>query len=770
LKKTIQQLPGLKAPVDLWRDAWGIPHLRAHCADDAFFALGYVHATDRLWQMDALRRRAMGRYAEWIGPAAVPMDMLVRRLGVANCARRDAEAVNAETRAMLASYTAGVNAFIAQGTLPPEYALLQEQPEPWQDWHSIAILRQTGLLLNSVYPKLWRAMALPVVGAEGLHRLRMDDGGQELLCNPPGALGARLMPDMTALSDALAAFLRESDPDALGGGSNNWAVSGSRTAAGRPIVAGDPHRVLDVPNMYLQCHLACDAFDVVGLTSPGVPGFPHFAHNGKVAWSVTVAFVDTADVYFERFADDGRRYLRSMESDGGTPQWADVERRVEHVAARGQAPVECEVLVTERGPVVAGDARGGTALVLRHSADVETDYSFDCMLPMMRAESVDALYEACRGWGLVDHNLVAGDVHGRIGHHVRAKVPRRSSANGWLPVPGWLKRHAWNGWIAWEDMPRQLDPQAGVIVTANNRVVERHAEYLSTDCHPPHRARRIWQRLQALPRAAVDDMHSVFTDIVSIPAQELVGRLAALRLDDPAAAALRDRLVGWDCEMRADSAEASAYVSLRLALAQAVAQRSGLARLDPARQRTIPPGVGIPYQIGWCVPQMLRANDTGLLGGATWEEVLAEALAGVAREPAASWGERHHLVLRHPLGARFPGNALVAPRDKGALAGDNETVFTTGFIPHVAGTHTAYASLARYVFDVGNWEACRWIVFHGASGDPRAAHYDDQTPLWQRGETVPMHYDWSAVREAAESHARLLPGEGAQTNTRRHKG
>lgn len=757
MQPKLQNIAGLAAPVDLWRDRWGIPHLRARGADDAFFALGYVHATDRLWQMDALRRRATGRYAEWIGAAALPMDMLVRRLGVASCARRDAAAANGETRAMLDAYTAGVNAFIAEGKLPPEYALLDAQPEPWEGWQSIAILRQTGLLLNSVYPKLWRAIALPVVGPEGIHRLRMDDGGEELLCNPSGALGQRLMPEMAALSDALAALLREGDPDATGGGSNNWAVSGTRTASGRPLVAGDPHRVLDMPSMYLQCHLACEDFDVVGLTSPGVPGFPHFAHNANVAWCVTVAFVDTADVYLERFDASAGQYLRSAQADGSQTQWAQVDRHVERIAVRGQADVECEVIVTERGPVVAGNVRSGTALVLRHSADVEADHSFDCLQPMMRAGSVEALYEACRGWGLVDHNLVAGDVHGRIGHHVRAKVPRRSAANGWLPVPGWLRQHAWNGFIPWEEMPRQVDPAAGMIVTANNRVVERHREYLSTDCHPPHRARRIFQRLQDMPRATVADMHAVLTDTLSIPATELQQRLEKLELVDAPAAALRDRLLAWDARLRADSPEAGAYVSVRLALAQAVAQRSGLANIDVARQRTIPPGLGILYQLGWCVPQLLRADDAGLLGGASWDEVLAETLASVARAPQAAWGERHHLVLRHPLGAVFPDEALVAARDKGPLDGDNETVFTTGFIPHVSGTNAAYASLARYVFDVGNWEACRWIVFHGSSGDPRDAHYDDQVPLWQRGETVPMHYDWSVVREVAVSHLRLAP-------------
>ena len=579
MRRATETLPGLNAPVDLWRDAWGVPHLRAQGSDDAFFALGYVHATDRLWQMDALRRRATGRYAEWMGPAALPMDRLVRRMGIADCSRQDAAAANDETRAMLASYTAGVNAFIATGALSVEYQRLGATPEPWEDWHCMAVLRQTGLLLNSVYPKLWRAIALPVIGADGISRLRMDDGGDELVCIPPGATAGRTMPDTAELADALAAFVHESEIEPAGGGSNNWALHGSRTASGLPLVAGDPHRVLDMPNMYLQCHVACDAFDVIGLTTPGVPGFPHFAHNENVAWCVTVAFVDTADVYLERFESDATRYLRrpseepiqpETASDGGgggagmndedirTPapsaaqlheEWADVRRRVERIGVRGQADDECEVLVTARGPVVAGDARSGHALVLRHSSDVEVDRSFDTLLPMMRAPSVDSLFEATRGWGLVDHNLVAGDVHGHIGHHVRAKVPRRPAANGWLPVPGWLEHHDWNGFVPWEAMPRQIDPEAGVIVTANNRVVAPSQEYLSTDCHPPHRARRIWQQIHGMTKASVADMEAVHRDTLSIPARELCERLSQLSLDDPASAALRDRLVAWDARL-----------------------------------------------------------------------------------------------------------------------------------------------------------------------------------------------------------------------------
>ncbi|MFT3801626.1 MAG: penicillin acylase family protein [Burkholderiaceae bacterium] len=766
-----RKLPGLQAPVDLWRDAWGIPHLRARGADDAFFAMGYVHAADRLWQMDAMRRRSTGRYAEWIGAAALPMDTLVRRMDLAACSRRDAEAAGPEARAMLAAYTAGINAAIATEPLPVEYTRLGETPEPWEDWHCVAVLRHTSLLLNSVYPKIWRAIALPVVGAEGIARLRMDDGEQGLVCQPPGALTGRLMPELAELAPAIAALMHDGAPDSAGGGSNNWTLHGSRTVSGRPLLAGDPHRLLDMPNMYLQCHVACDEFDVIGLTSPGVPGFPHFAHNAHVAWGVTVAFVDTADVYLERFENAGRRYLLRTDDDDRHAEWADTVHRVERIGVRGQAePIACEVFVTARGPVVAGDPAGGSALVLRHAPDVEVDRSFDCLRPMLRATSVDQLFDACASFGLVDHNLVAADTAGHIGHLVRARVPRRPAVNGWLPVPGWLERHAWQGWIAPADMPRQVDPAGGLIVTANNRVRAPQGDYLCTDCHPPHRAQRIRDRLNALRGATVADMQAVHRDMLSLPAGIVQRRLRGLTLEDGPAAALRDRLLAWDGRINADSIEAALYASLRMAIAKEVARRSGLGRIDVARQRTVAPGLGIDYQIGWCVPHLLRADDRTLLGGADWDEVLGAALRTVAMPgtnahadaeagadaPPVRWGDIHRLRLRHPLAAVFADDPVFAVRDMGPVGGDNDTVWTTGYVPQL-GTHPTYASLARYVFDVGDWDACRWIVFHGTAGDPRDPHYDDQSALWRRGETVPMRYRWETIAAEAERHVRLEP-------------
>jgi penicillin amidase len=485
------RLPGLAAPVEVFRDPQGVPHIRARGGmQDAFLAQGFVHAQDRLFQMELNRRRALGHSAEWLGPAAFETDALCSRLGMEAACRRDFAALDAEARGMLEAYAAGVNAFLDSGApLPVEYGLLGPTPEPWEAWHPIVVMRRLGLLMGSVRFKLWRGAALPVAGAEQVAKLRHEDGGRDLLILPPGVEAERWTATLAELAPAVAALLDRAAPDAAGGGSNNWALSAARSATGRPLLAGDPHRVFEIPNMYAQGHLACAEFDAIGLTVPGVPGFPHFAHNGRVAWCVTHAFVDIHDLFVERFDAGAERYLFRG-------AWRRVARRHETIAIRGAAPRTIEVVETHHGPVVAGDPASGTTIALRSVQFAETDRSFDCLPRILRAEGVAALYEATHGWGLIDHNLVAADTAGSIGHLVRAMVPRRPRANGWLPVPGWTGAHEWQGWIPFEAMPRAIDPPGGVIVTANNRVVaDDHPDYLCTDCHPPHRARCILERL-----------------------------------------------------------------------------------------------------------------------------------------------------------------------------------------------------------------------------------------------------------------------------------
>jgi len=746
-------LPGLSAPVEVLRDRWGIPHIRAEGGQvDAFRAQGFVHAQDRLFQMELNRRRGLGRAAEWLGAAAMEGDMLARRLGMEAASRRDYAALGDEARAMVDAYAAGVNAFLESGAPPAiEYQLLDATPEPWEGWHCIAVMRRLGLLMGSVWFKLWRAAALPVVGAENALKLRYDDNGRDLLLIPPGAEAKRWAATIAELQPAIAALLATEAVDATGGGSNNWAIAPAQSATGRPVVAGDPHRVFEIPNMYAQGHLACRDFDVIGLTVPGVPGFPHFAHNGRVAWCVTHAFVDIHDFFVERF-DAGAR--NTAFRDG----WKPVTRRTETVAVRGAEPRSVEVVETHHGPVIAGDPASGTAIALRSVQFAETDLSFDCLPRMMRARDVESLFEATRGWGLIDHNLVAGDTTGRIGHLVRARLPRRPRSNGWLPVPGWTGAHEWTGWIPHEEMPRVMDPPGGLIVTANNRVAaDDGADYLCTDCHPPYRAQRVLARLrQAAEARSVEGAAAVHADTLSLNALLIRDRLAAIDAPtDAAAAALRGRLLAWDGRMEAGSSAPTAYVAFRRALTAILAERSGLGALAGTSLLSVSPGIAPMNQLWWALPTLLREQDVSLLDGWDWPRAMAEALTRAAAEDTSRlWGEMHRPRLAHPLSALFPDWAALLDPPALPVGGDTDTVLANGFLA-ASGAVATYGALARYAFDVGAWENSRWAVFHGVSGHPGSPHYADQHPVWADAAMVPMTHDWQALDRTAWWRQRL---------------
>lgn len=731
---------GLEDAVDVFRDAWGIPHLRARSKRDIHFVQGYVHANDRLWQMDSGRRRMQGRWAEWVGPSGVAADALARRLGAAHASERDYAALRDDSRAMLDAYAAGVNAYLAERRpLPVEYGLHGGEPEPWQPWHSIAVMRLRGYLMGSVWFKLWRAAALPIVGAEAMTKLRYDDGGRDRVCIPPGGDAKRLAADLAELAPAIAALAELGAADTTGGGSNNWAIAPSRTTTGRPLIAGDPHRLFEMPGMYAQMHLACPDFDAIGLTVPGVPGFPHFAHNGHVAWCVTHAFVDIHDLFVERFADAGATYEFRGEQRATT-------RRQETIAVRGGTPVTIEVVETHHGPVVVGDPASGRAVTLRSVQFAETDLSFDCLEPMLAARTVEGLFEATRGWGLIDHNLVAGDMSGRIGHLVRGIVPQRPASNGWLPVPGWTGGHEWGEVIPWERMPKVYDPARGFIVTANNRVVpDDNSDYLCTDCHPPYRAARIEAYLAAMPRSSPLDMPAIHGDTLSPNGAVFRDLMLKTTPSTPEACALRDLIAGWDGRMDPSSEAAAAYAATRWKLARIVVERSGLDATATDPLLRLPPPVVAANQIWWALPSLIRENDTSLLGGSDWVGLLAEALDQAASAVAGrNWGDLHRAKLAHPLSSFFPEAADRLDPPGAVLGGDNETVLANGSHP-ATGLAASYGAVARYVYDVGNWDECAWVVVGGSSGDPASPHYADQHAVWARNELVPMLYDWQRI-------------------------
>ncbi len=729
----------------IWREANGIPHVRAETDAGAWAGLGTVHARDRLFQMDHTRRRACGRMAEWLGHEALEGDHFARRLGGAAVARANVLALGDEARAMLDAYCSGVNAEIdrlrAGGDLPEEYALLGQPagPEPWTPADCIAVTRQIGLAMGSVWMKLFRAAALPVTGAELVSLLRHDDDGADRFVLPPDADGRRWMASLADLAPATGALLALGSDATSGGGSNNWVVSGGLTATGLPIMVGDPHRELEVPAMYAQAHLCGAGFDVIGLTIPGAPGFPHVGHNADVAWSVTHAMADIQDLYIERFDDGARHYLHR-----GT--WYPATYRRETIAVRGEADQTVGIWGTAHGPVICGDPRTGHAISFASPQLAPDDRSFDCLPRMLRAKGVAGLHEAVRGWGLIDHNLVAADRSGQIGHRVRATLPRRGRINGWLPVPGWTGEHDWNGMVPFEDMPAAIDPDGGRIVTANNRVVPDDGPYyFCTDATPPWRARRIAARLDALETLSAETMAPIMMDRQSGAAPVFRRHLAGHRAAQPDTAQLAARIAAWDGRMDADRVEPTLYARFRLALAGAAMRATGLGAARGIAAGLVSGG-DMLTQMWWILPGLLRSGDERLLRGQSWSALTEAALREVLDqgEPPL-WGREHRPQLRHPLSAAFPEAAARLDPPCAGIGGDNDCVCATGIVPS-KGLSTRYAALARYVFDLSDWRNCRWTVISGSGSAPDDPHRSDQNANWAAGGMEPMLYDWGLIR------------------------
>jgi penicillin amidase len=755
-----QRLPGLTGSVDVWRDPEGVPHVRASSLHDAFFAQGFVHAQDRLWHMEYDRRRAAGRWAELAGAAAVPQDVLARRLGLERSARADYEGAGTEARAMLDAYAAGVNAFLdATRAWPVEFGLLDVRPERWAPWDSLAVFKIRHVEMGPWQAKLWRARLVRQLGPRLAAHLCPGTPPAPMLILPPGAEYRGPAPaasEVLGRSDAALASL-----PAWIGGSNSWVLAGSRTASGRPLVAGDPHRALDTPNCYYQNHLACPDFDAIGLSFPGVPGLPHFGHNRHVAWCVTHAMADYQDVFVERFdPTDPTRY----EFRG---EWRHAEVRGETVEVRGGKPVQIVVTVTHHGPVVLGDPATGHAVSLRYTATAELNRTFDALVPMLRASSADELEAAMRPWVDPGNNLVFADVRGTTGYRTRGVVPVRAPANAWLPVPGWDGAHEWTGAIPFEAMPALRDPAAGWLATANSRIADAdYPHYLGLDYAPDFRTRRLAARLRDLRGATAADMAAIHADRVSIPARALVELLRHVVPLDAGSRTALATLREWDGAMDPDSPAAGIYAAFRARLVRDVLGPLLGPLAGDAFARAPSAATTHVARLRGRLADWIREDDRTLLAaGDDWGSAMARALAGAVAtlrealgpDPAAwTWGRLHPARPRHPLSATFPGAAQLLDPPPAPAGGDGDTVQAAEFVP-AAGFELSTTSVARYVFDLGDWERSAWIVPLGASGHPGSPHYADQTADWAAVRLRPMRYDWRRVATEAESHQRLEP-------------
>lgn len=781
-------LPGLSAAVEIVRDRWGVPHIYAANEPDVLFAQGFVHAQDRLFQMEYTRRLARGTLAERFGIAALTADRWSRIIGFWRCVQQDAAHLGAAERAALAAYAAGVNAFIAANRyrLPAEFSLLGYKPELWTVEDTLGVLKLMGWALGQNWEgELLRAQLGQKLGVPRVLDLDPVYPADHPVIQP-GAAAA----DPEALAE-LAARLRQSYQAAAqwfgqtaGAGSNNWVVSGDRTVTRRPLLANDPHLSVGTPAFWYQVHLTArdDSLQVAGASLPGVPGVV-IGHNAAIAWGITAGRADNQDLFIEQRHPEQPTLFRCGD------EWQPAQVLEERINVRGQAEPHVErVVVTRHGPLIDGllsaeEAAGLPALALRWSGHTPS-LAARGLLRLQKAHDWESFRGALADVGEPSLNLVYADVQGNIGYQYAARVPKRRAGYGLTPAPGWDDSHAWDGWVPFDDLPCAFNPSRGYLLSANNKPTHDtagQAPFLGADWLPGYRALRIERMLQSKPRFSVRDFAMMQMDVYSVEAETLMPFMVLVDSDQAMERRIVRELDAWNLRVDVDSFAAAAYEIMRLHLLDLVfGDKLGpLGSFYKGQTHSeIFAASAFGGKAGMALARLLENEQSWWFHNAatgqprTRDELLRLALKRTAatlyeligKDPRKwAWGKVHQVEFAHLLGR---GRLLRALFNRGQfpVGGDEHTVWMTANDLQLPFGLVKVSATYRQVVDVGDWDKSTAILPTGQSGQPLSDHYADMIDMWREGEQHPMLWTRAAIDAQAEATLWLRPegSEGAE--------
>jgi penicillin amidase len=765
-----ERLPGLEGEVEIIRDALGVPHISANSLADLYFAQGYVHAQDRLWQMELNRRVASGRLSELFGEVTLEADRFLRRIGLRRAAEQDAPLLSDETRRLLNAYLQGVNTFIEryQGRLPVEMVLLRFKPEPWTVVDSLSWGKMMAWnLAGNWESEVLRAKFVAKVGPERAARIEPIYPHGNPLIVPPGAdyegLNTPLLDQYRQMKE-LVGVLSQSH------GSNNWVVDGTRTASGKPMLANDPHLAPQMPSIWYHWHLSAPGLDVTGAGLPGLPGVI-IGRNRRIAWGVTNAGPDTQDLYLERFNPENPH---QYEYQGA---WEEAKVIREEIRVKGKPePVVEEVIVTRHGPIITGQEEGGQPMALRWTSHDPATTS-EALMGLNRAGTWDDFTAALSHWDAPAQHFVYADVDGNIGYYMAGRVPVRANGQGLLPVPGWTGEYEWTGTVPFEELPQAYNPPSHQIVTANNRIAgDDYPHFITHEYFGAYRARRIIDLLNEKERLTPADMAAIQGDFFSIPASQIVPHLLKL---EPRGETERQALAllrSWNFVLDKESAAAAIYEvfllrMLKVTFGSVVGEElaedyvgKGLTVLSPTN---IYSGRSTPLLIDLLNEQDNRwfANSALPKGPKNWEEALAVALRGALDELRSKlgkdmagwqWGKLHSVTFSHPLG-QVKALSRIFNRGPFPLSGDTDTVCQMAFASAKPYAATSWMPSFRLIVDLSNTRNGLFGHPTGQSGHPASPHYADMIDTWLEVKHYPLLFERDQIEGAKEARLVLKP-------------
>ena len=771
------QIRGLKESVTVQFDARGIPYIHANNRHDLYMAQGYLIARDRLWQMDLLRRTARGELAEILGRPVLEEDKRRRLYNFSALADDMFERSSPEFKEALVAYAEGVNAFINSrqfGTWPIEFTILRYAPQPWRPSDSLVITKLFAEALSGGWRQDIERAALQNLTAEQRQEIMPVSSPLDVIlvsdqektkqkvvaASRQGSKAkstAMVVSDVHADDLAAIAQLEQRTFQRVGlyqegrTISNAWVVSGRFSVSGKPLLANDPHLDASAPSIWYMAHLSTPDLRVAGVTIPGLPGIM-IGHNEQIAWGITNMVGDVQDLYAERFnSSSAPQYLAP---DG----WRQAEIQHEQIKVREgnlgltTSIVPYDVTVTRHGPIIF--AKADVHYALRWTAFDRQASDYETFFHLNSARNLDDLRATSSRYTGPPVNLIFATTDGHIGFYALGRIPIRSSGDGTVPYDGTTAGEQWTSYIPFAEMPNSLDPPSGMIVTANQRLVDEGYRYHITSAWPaPYRAHRISELLKSKAALSLDDFVAIAGDTFSyadgIFANEVLKFARVNAGTSPEWQAILATLDGWDGKAGKDSRALLLTVRMRKIFQQKVLSK--IFGDSPEREflwlsRNIFIDRIITTRPANWLPEGFDSYEALIL--ACYKDALTEIRQAFGPNEALwTWGNGPPRNFIHPLaGIPYVGARFALPRYPRETGGSGDTVN--------AGSSVSM----RFVCDLNDWDQTRQSLSVGQSGDPSSPHYKDQIDDWHKVAPRAFPFSEQAVLKAATIKISLTPG------------
>ncbi|MEZ5009195.1 MAG: penicillin acylase family protein [Chitinophagales bacterium] len=755
------KLSGIRNGVEIIRDQWGIPHIYASSIHDVLYAQGFVHAQDRLWQMDLTRRAAQGRLSEFIGKDALEVDRMSRTLGFKRVAEADMKLYDAEQHALVESYCNGINAYLKHTSFkkPIEFSLVKLKPSNFEPIDVLSISRLlTSQMSWGWYDELVRAKLLEIVGEEGMQELD-NTYLQNAITLPKGIEFNQLNIDHK--------FKTTDNYTPKISGSNAWTISGNKTTTGQPFLCNDPHLAITNPNIWYEIHLDCPELKVTGVSIPGTPLVP-IGHNENIAWGITLSFTDIEDLVIEKFTDD------SLETYLYKDEKLKTEIFEEEIKVKGETkPFIEKVYQTKHGVIVSDALNYSKNHLALQSMAFRPNKSLWAWYTLNISKNWDDFKEGVSYLEAPGLNIVFADVQGNIGYYNSGKMPIKTKASASVPTPGWTGESDWNDFVPFDQMPHAFNPEKNYVVTCNNKNTPADYPYFLGDIYMNgYRAERLEKLIHSKERLGIDDFTSMQQDIYSIPGLAFAKHFANLTFNDPQLEKLKSTLVNWDGLLTESTIGGTLYEVTKEKVVRRLYNK-----LIPDKE-LVNELLGKGYSPSFAVSNTFLGHNTGNLlqllvkadsycinqygsketllkdGFQDAIQYLTDQLGNDSSQ--WQWSKIHQMEIPHALSIQKPLDKVFG-LGPFPIGGDTDTPFQT--YPNNVDKFDGEIVTASYrqIIDMSNFDNSLSITPGGQSGNLASPFYASQINDWLKGKFHPMCWSRASVDKNQKHLLRLEP-------------